>query len=145
MLTVFIWKPQRPHYAQKELQEHRKDHYNQPLEIHTSPNTTQSYITLISTALLTLETCWSLQIWHSLQRNKHVISCGIFSKAELSWAEQQKALNQNSPPSAFLDSTKTTSEAKTDSVAAGRPCAQSTIVLQQPKVTACMGLWANTH
>lgn len=41
MLTVFIWKPQRPHYAQKELQEHRKDHYNQPLEIHTSPNTTQ--------------------------------------------------------------------------------------------------------
>lgn len=131
ILTVLIWKPQRSHYACKELQTHSKNHSNQPIAISTSPNTIQSYITLISTAVQTWETCLSLEIWHSLQRNKHVISCGIFSKAELRWAELQKALNQNSPSCAFLDSTKSTSVAKTDSVAAGRPCAQSRIVLQQ--------------
>lgn len=61
-----------------------------------------------------------------------LLAVAFFSKAELRWAEQQKALNQNNPSSAFLDCTKLTSEAKTDSVAAGMPCAQSSIVLQQP-------------
>lgn len=93
----------------------------------------ESCIIQISIALLTSETCRSLQIWHSLQRNKHVISSGIFSTAELSSPEQQKALNEKSIPSAFLDGTKTTSEAETDSVAADRPCAQRSIVLQQKK------------
>lgn len=131
MSTVFIWKPQRSHYAYKECQEHSKDHHNQLTDIYTSPNTIQSYTTLISTASQTWETCWSLEIWHSLERNKHVISWGIFSKAELRWAELHNALNQNnSPSSAFLDNTKSTAEAKTDSVAAGS--AQSRIVLQQP-------------
>ncbi len=131
MLTASIWKPQRSHYAYKEREKHSKDHDNQPTGISTSPDTIQSYTTLISTALQTWETCWSLEIWHSLERNKHVISWGIFSTAELRWAELSNALNQsNSPSSAFLDSTKSTAEAETDSVAAGS--AQSRIVLEQP-------------
>lgn len=123
--NVLTWKPQRSHYAHHTLQEKKKqqDHCNQPTAISTS------YITLISTALQTWETCWSLETRQSVEGNKHVISCGIFSKAELGWAELQNTLNQNrSPSSAFLGGTESTSEAKTDSSAAARPCAQKAVL-----------------
>lgn len=134
MWAVYIWKPQRPRSAQEDLRENKTDHSNQPTEIHTSPNTTPSYVTLISTALLTSETSWSLQVWHLLRHNKHVISRGMFSKAE-----RQRALSRNSQPSAYLVRAKTTSAAKTDDVAADR--AQSTIV----PPAGCRELCAKTH
>jgi len=59
----------------------------------------------------------------------------MFSTAELRWAQLKNAWNQNQSPScAFLDSTKSTDEAKTDetdSGAAARPGAQNRIVLEQ--------------
>lgn len=105
------------------LQEKQQDHCNQPTAISTSLNTVSSYITLISTALQTWETCWRLE--HS----RHVISCGIFSKAELRWTKLQDTLNLNtSPSSAFLGSAESTSEAAQQ---AG-PVPKSRIVLDQP-------------
>lgn len=96
-----------------------------------SPNTVQHYITLIPTDLQTWETCWSLEIWHSLERNKHVISCGIF--LQLHWGEvSYRSLQIQTTICPLHAWTGSTSEAKTVSVAADRPCAQSCIVLEQP-------------
>lgn len=86
-----------------ELQKQSKDHHNQPPEISASSNTSQSYITLISTNLRPAEV-WKSGI-HSNATNM-LLAEAFFSKAELSRAEQHNAFDQNSPFSAFLDSTK---------------------------------------